>query len=115
MLLDQLYLHQDLCDPRAVMLLQEIELIEKHCRPVRLIGNLEGAQLYISGWLAVHLGEAKCIGRIPKLFLPVLDAEARQEGVEVLRAVEVSEGLAEARVEDPIERGRIFRRGHRDR
>ncbi len=86
------------------MLLEDVELVEEERGTVGLDRKLERPELHIADRLAVRLGDPEGEGGIAKLRLPVGDAEARQEGVEILGPIEMGEGVAEARVEDAVER-----------
>src|SRR5215218_193368 len=76
--------HQYAGDAGAMMLLEDIELVDEQRRPVRLDWDLERPELHVADRLPVHLGETEGKVRVPQLFFPVSDTKARQEGIEVV-------------------------------
>src|SRR5690242_2707705 len=99
--------HEAVRDADAVMLLEDVELLEEDGRAAGFDRKLQRPELHVADRLAAGLGNAEGVSGIVQLRFPVSDAEAREEGVEVLRPIEVSESVAEARVEDPVERGGV--------
>src|SRR5438045_7965508 len=94
-------------DAGAVIVFEDVELVEQQRRAVLFDRELQRAELRIANRSAVGFGDAAGEGGVVELLLPVGNPDAGQESIEVLLAIEMREGVAKYRVEDAVERGRI--------
>ena len=85
------------------MLVENVDLAKLDRAFVGLDRKRGGPELHIADDLAVHLGDAEAVARIGEFLRPCLGRELGEECGQVLRAVEMGEGVAEALSEHAVD------------